>query len=373
MHPSPCSRASARLDRGADITIQLTAAGFVRILGSMPGQREKIQELLSLPVSPLRAELLRLGFDALAAEPLASLTTPALLARTICEALVRANVERTATRHVVPGVARVTAALAPRSEPLRAQLTPAALASLRKLLTHQPAPKLRWLRGAIDPEDFRQLLAPVVQQVLLQFTTKLPIFGPAPGSGSGGGLGGLVGMLGKQVQKSAGQLADVGRSVMSGIGGELEKRVQTVARDFSQAATSDFRSALVERLQSEEGKRITARIRDRVLEQVLDARLGEVADDVAMLPIAEGARFSAELLGQLAATPWFEQLLETEIAGVLEELGTRSLAALLSEAGLLDSARAQIGAAVEPGLIKLVSSNDFGAWLDQLLAEAAQP
>ena len=339
----------------------------------MPGQREKIQELLSLPVSPLRAELLRLGFDALAAEPLASLTTPPLLARTICEALTRANVERIATRHVVPGVARVTAALSPRPEALRAQLTPAALASLRKLLTHQPPPKLRWLQGAIDPEDFRQLLAPVVQQVLLQFTTKLPIFTPPGGGGAGGGLGGLVGMLGKQVQKSAGQLADVGRSVMSGLGGEFEKRMQAVARDFSQAATGEFRSALIERLKSDEGRRIVARIRDRVAEQVLDARLGEVADDVGMLPIAEGAHFSAELLGQLAATPWFEQLLKGEIAGVLEELGPRSLAELLSEAGLLDSARQQISAAVEPGLSKLVASDAFGTWLDRLLADSSQP
>lgn len=357
----------------ADITIRLTRAGFVRTLGPMPGQREKIQELLSAPVSPLRAELLRLGFDALAAEPLASLTSPPVLARTICEALSHANVDRIATRHVVPGVARVTAALSPRSEALRAQLTPAAQTSLHKLLTHQPPPKLRWLRNAIDPEDFRQLLAPVVQQVLIQFTTKLPVFGPTAGPGAGGGgLGGLVGMLGKQVQKSAGQLADVGRSVMSGLGGEFEKRMQAVARDFSQAATGEFRSALIERLKSDEGKRIVARIRDRVVEQVLDARLGEVADDVAMLPIDEGGRFSAELLAQLAATPWFEQLLTTEIAGVLEELGPRSLAELLSEAGLLDSARAQIGAAVEPGLTKLVASDAFGSWLDQLLA-ASQP
>ncbi|HEX6241452.1 MAG TPA: hypothetical protein VFZ61_11180 [Polyangiales bacterium] len=338
----------------------------------MPGQREKIQELLSAPASPLRAELLRMGFDALAAEPLATLTAPPVLARTICEALTHANVERVATRHVVPGVARVTAALSPRPEALRAQLTPAAQASLRKLLTHQPPPKLRWLRNAIDPEDFRQLLAPVVQQVLLQFTTKLPIFTPGQGAG-GGGLGGLVGMLGKQVQKSAGQLADVGRSVMSGLGGEFEKRVQAVARDFSQAATGEFRSALIDRLNSDEGRQIAARIRDRVAEQVLDARLGEVADDVGMLPIAEGARFSAELLAQLAATPWFEQLLETEIAGVLEELGPRSLAELLTEAGLLESARAQIGAAVEPGLTKLVASDAFGAWLDRLLAGSSQP
>jgi ABC-type glutathione transport system ATPase component len=180
-------------------------------------------------------------------------------------------------------------------------------------------------------------------------------------------------MLGKQVQKSAGQLADVGRSVMSGLGGEVERRMQAVARDFSQTATADFRAALVERLASDEGKRIMARMRDRVLEQVLAARLGEVASDVAMLPIAEGARFTAELLDKLATKPWFEAVLQDEIAGVLDELGQRSLHDLLSEAGLLESARAQSLGAVEPGLRALVKRDDFGAWLDRLLEASSQP
>jgi hypothetical protein len=340
----------------------------------MPGQRERIQELLSAPASPLREQLLALGFDALAAQPLAQLSSSSALAASVLSALTRANAERVAERHVLSGVVRVTSALAPREEPLRDALTPAAEASLRKMLQHSPAPKLRWLRGAFDPEDFRQLLAPVVQQVLLQFTTKLPLFGQAgQATGGAGGLGGLVGMLGKQVQKSAGQLADVGRSVISGLGGEVERRIQAVARDFSQTATADFRTALVERLRSDEGKRIVARMRERVLEHVLNARLGEVASDVALLPIHEGARFTAELLDTLANRPWFAAVLEQEIAGVFAELEQRSLRELLSEAGLLDSVRAQILGAVEPGLTTLVKSDGFGAWLDQLLAASSQP
>jgi hypothetical protein len=295
------------------------------------------------------------------------------LAASVVRALTRDNAQRVAERHVLTGVARVTGALASREEPLRDALSPEAEVSLREMLQHSPPPKLRWLRGAFDPEDFRQLLAPVVQQVLLQFTTKLPIFGQTGQGAGGGGLGGFVGMLGKQVQKSAGQLADVGRSVMSGLGGEVERRMQAVARDFSQTATADFRAALVERLASDEGKRIMARMRDRVLEQVLNARLGEVASDVAMLPIAEGARFTVELLDKLATKPWFEAVLHDEIAGVLDELGQRSLHDLLSEAGLLESARAQILSAVEPGLSVLVKRDDFGAWLDRLLEASSQP
>lgn len=340
----------------------------------MPGQRETIQQLLSAPDSPLRDELLALGFDALAAQPLAQLAAPDALARVVASALTRDNAKRISEQHVVSGFARVTQALAARGERLGELLTPEADQSLRRMLVHKPAPKLAWLRGALDPEDFRQLLAPVVQQVLLQFTTKLPIFNaPAGGGSGGGGLGGLVGMLGKQVQKSAGQLADVGRSVMSGLGGEFERRMQAVARDFSQTATADFRAALIDRLRSDEGKQIMARMRDRVVQQVLAARLGEVASDVALLPVAEGALFTGEILHLLGEAPWFTELLQHEIAGVMQELGQRSLRDVLIEAGLLDAAREQIQHAVAPGIRALAQSDAFGAWLDRLLDASKQP
>ena len=180
-------------------------------------------------------------------------------------------------------------------------------------------------------------------------------------------------MLGKQVQKSAGQLADVGRSVMSGLGGEFERRMQAVARDFSQTATADFRAALVERMRSDEGKVIMERMRDRVVSHVLAARLGQVASDVALLPVAEGALFTGEILHVLGEAPWFAELLQQEISGVLEELGQRSLRDVLVEAGLLDAARDQIQRAVAPGIRSLAQSDAFGAWLDRLLVASKQP
>ncbi len=117
-----------------------------------------------------------------------------------------------------------------------------------------------WLKGAVDPDDIRQLVAPVIQQMLLRFASKLPIPGFSGGSGGGGGgggsgLGGLVGMIGKQVQKSAGQLAEAGKSVMN-----------SVARDFSRTATTEFRAALAVRMKSDEGKKIVLRIRERVVD-----------------------------------------------------------------------------------------------------------
>jgi hypothetical protein len=197
----------------------------------------------------------------------------------------------------------------------------------------------------------------------------VPGFSGAPGAS----LGGLMGLLGKQVQKSAGQLADVGKSVMAGLGGELERRMQAVARDFSQSATSEFREALLDRLRSAEGRAIVTRVRERLLEYVLAAKLEQVAADLAQLPANELAAFVGELLGELPAQPLFRRALQREIEAALGALEQRSLLDLLQEAGLLEPARAQIAAAVAPGLKQLLESQAFGAWLERLLSESASP
>jgi hypothetical protein len=330
-------------------------------------QRAKIQQLLGAEQSPLRAELLRLGFDALASVPLASLSTSASLPALVCEALTRDNAQRVAARHVLPGLERMGAALSGAPETLRDMLSPEAERMLRELVESGRGLRFGWLRGALDPEDFRQLLAPVVQQVLVQFATKLtpPGLSGAPVAS----LGGLMGRLGKQM----GQLADVGKSVMSGLGGELERRMQAVARDFSQSATGEFRQALLERLRSAEGKTILSRIRARMLEHALAAKLEQVAADFLQLPQQEIAAFASELIGELPARALFRRLLQLEIEGALGELEQRSLGDLLQEAGLLEGARAQAAAAVEPGLMRLLESPGFGDWLERLLDESARP
>jgi len=338
-------------------------------------QRAKIQQLLSAPQSPLRDELLRLGFASLSSLPLASLTSAATLAPLVSAALTRDSATRITERHVVPGIRRVTSGFKGRPEQVRAALGMQGEQELHGIVASGKGPRFAWLKGAIDPDDFRQLLAPVVQQVLVQFTTKLPIpgLGVAGAGGGGGALGDLVGRLGRQVQKSAGQLADVGKSVMSGIGGELEKRMQSVARDFSQTATTEFRSALLDRLKSADGQVIVKRIRDRVVEHILGAKLDEVVTDFMYLPVDDIAKLTVSILDTLHDQPLLHDLLTLEIEGVLKELEQRSLADMLGEAGLLDAARTQILGAVEPGLTQLVKSDEFGGWLARVLDESSKP
>jgi hypothetical protein len=284
----------------------------------------------------------------------------------IYSGLTEANAERIGKQHVLPALDRIAATLTGKPERLRDLLSDAADQQLIAIVARGQGPRFAWMKSAFDPDDVRQLIAPIIQQLLLQFTAKLPIPGVGGGSagsgGSGGastgnrGIGGLVGRIGKQVQKSAGQLAEAGRSMMGG-----------VIKDFSQTATSEFRLALKDRLKSPEGQKIVERMRDRFLRHLLGAKADVVVQDFMHLPRPEIAHMVSLVIDHLRTQPLFRSVLEAEVNAVLDELSSKSARALLEELGVYDSTRAQVLRVVDPGVQALLSSPAFGDWLDRLL------
>jgi len=337
----------------------------------------KVQALLSADDSPARAELTWMAFDALVALPMSVLLGDRELLTIVLSALTRENTARVAELHVLPATARVGARLEAADHKLRDLLPDAARDELVRIIASGKGPRFGWLKGALDPADLRELFAPVVQQVLVQFTSKLPIPGMGGGGSSGGSaggaLGGFVGMLGKQVQKSASQFAEVGKSVMGGLGSELERRMQALARDFSHTAMGELRSAVSDRLKSAEGQAILMRMRDRAIEHVLDAKLADVTRDMLHLPIEELSKLAPEVVVHQREQTLLSALLEAELQAALSVIGQRSLLELLTEAGLYESTRDLVLRIVDPGAKALFASDKFGDWLGRLLDEAAKP
>jgi hypothetical protein len=331
-------------------------------------QRSRIQACLAAEVSPLRAELAGMGFDAFVAQPCSIVLGDPDLPALIVRGVALDNVERITHRHVLPAVARVQGRLASADERVRDLLSEDAEAALRALVASGKGPRFSWLKGAVDPADLQKLIAPILQQVLTTFVTRLPIpgvTGAAGGSkdsstgaegGRATGLGGWVGKIGKQVSKGASSLA-------GGLG------LQNVVRDFSQSAVAEVRAAVVTRLKSQEGRDITRRIRDRVLEQVLKAPVNEVVDDFLRVSPAEVGRVAQGAVARVGERPFFRDILEGEIRAALAELGDRPLRELLEEMGLLEGTRKLAIGAAEPGLAALARTDAFCDWLDRLLAD----
>jgi hypothetical protein len=330
-------------------------------------QRSRIQALLTAESSPLREELLRMGFDSVVAQPLSVVIGDAELANVIVRAVAHENVERVTQRHVLPAVARVQKRLASADERVQDLLSKDAEAALRALVASGKGPRFKWLKGAIDPVDLQKLIAPIVQQVLTSFVTKLPIPGlsgsssssdggtSGGGGGSSAGLGGLVGKIGKRMSQGASQLA-------GGLG------LQQIVRDFSHSAVVEIRVAVAARLRSEEGRAITLRIRERVLDHILKAPASEVVDDLLRVSPAEVGIVAQGAVSRVRELELFRDIVDGEIRAALAELGERPLREVLDEAGLLEGVRRIALGAVEPGVVALARSDGFGEWLDRVLA-----
>ena len=335
----------------------------------------KIQSVLSAQTSPMRRELVGMAFDALLAQPASVLLADPQLQASLLLALTADNAERVAERHAVPAFARVGAQLSAAEERIRDLLPAESRQAIEAIIASGKGPRFGWLKGVIDPADLRELFAPVVQQVLMQFTSKLPIpgLGGAGGGPAAGALGGLVGMLGKQVQKSASQFAEVGKSVMGGIGSELERRMHALARDFSQTAMGEFRSAVEDRLKSAEGKAILIRMRDRAVKHVFDTKIGDISKDMLHLPADDIAKVIPKVVAFQSGQSLLHAVLAGEISAALAAIGHRPLRELVEEAGLLDVSREMTLRIVDDGARTLFASAPFGDWLGRLLDAGQQP
>lgn len=327
-------------------------------------QAQKIQALLAAPDSAHRSQLLALALDAITARQVGDTIDRALLVEGIYQGLTARAADTIASRHVLPALERIAASFAGKPDRLRELIGPDAEQQIASVVRGGQGPRFGWLKNAVDADDIRQLIAPVIQQLLLAFVSRLPIPGlggaPSPASDKKPrGMGGLVGAIGKQVSRSIGDLADVGRGVMG-----------SVVKDFSQSAISEFRLALSERMKTPEGRQIVERIRDRVVSNVLNAEGRVVLADFMHLPRPEIARAVALSIEHLREQPSFRAVLEAELHAALDELATHTVGELLSELGLLEATRRQLLSTVDPVVREIAASEAFGSWLEQLLAEA---
>jgi len=338
--------------------------------------RERAVARLSAKDSPLRQELSGLLFDHVLDRPLSDVLAEddlvALIPELVDERLLRTLAENL----VVPASARIRASLAEADMQLGDTLPPASLEVLQALMRDGRGPRFRWAMGAVDAGLVRQLVSPALQKVLIQFTSKVPMPGGPGGAEAGADgasrsrrAGGIAGRLGRQMQKSAEQIAGVGRSVMGGLGAELEKRFQEIARDFSDTAVSELRRSVLETLRSEEGKKLLEQIAEGAVAHILAADLGEVLEDFSRVPAERIVDLLVPAVAHNLAGEVLPGVLRSEVACVLEEHGGRSVRSLLEQADGLARVRALVLRAADPGMLALVRSEDFAAWFDRLVAE----
>ena len=327
----------------------------------------RILERLAGPQSRFRTELAELLADQLLAERARDAIDFERVHAVILQSLRTPNVRRIVQDHVAPGFARYADAIAQDDVTVGSLVDATAHEKLHRLARAVQLPEARWTEHALDPALVRQLLRPVWTQVLSTFAKRLPVPFAGPAAGGRGAPSGLTGLLARSVQESAEKLLDRGRSVMGGLGAEVERRLATAARDFSDSAAQAFRAGLIERLQSEEGRELLGQILAGFVDHVLRTRFSELQRDVDVLPVAELFDVVPDLVGHGAQSRFVREIVDRELSAWLRTQGERRLGELLEDFDLRQPVRALLVQHIGALAGNIASAQPFADWISRLV------
>lgn len=336
--------------------------------------RDRILSALARQESPDRHRVAALFVDYVFEQKLRDLIDFEEARSIAMRALTRENLDRIFERHVIPGYARYAKSAKGSSDAIGAFVPASTRDEIIKVIQKSKLPRGKWTEGAVDRVLVRRLFAPVWTNLLVSFAKRLPIPGIGGGSGAGGpgsavgrGMSGIAGRITRSAKERAEKIVDAGKSVMGGLGTEVERRLQGAAKEFSDSAAEVFREALNDRLKSKEGRELVAQISRQVTDHVLVTTVSEIHEDAARIPIEDILRLAPSIVAHSAPRTFVQRLVSAEIDAFLTLEGARTLREVLAELGVLDQVRTATVTRVSDLMRGFLESAGFRGWLSALL------
>lgn len=297
---------------------------------------------LRSPLSPELGALVDLLLDAALSRPIEGAIDADRVVALSIAVLDADRIERALGELVRPAWERQRALLEKRGDKVEEWLPEGGSALLDDLLAKAQVPKGAWAKKVIDASEVKELLAPVLQETLLAFARKLPLVGGVDEESAAGKAAGRLFGIAKGIAQNAGEragkLADLGRGVLGGLGGEMEKRVASAARDFSHSAFEPLEATFVARLRSDEGQAILLKMRRRAVRTVLAAPAAELAHDLDSLPREALDRLVARAIAFGVSRPELAEMLRAELNAFVAAQAGRTVGEALEAWGLRELA-----------------------------------
>lgn len=338
---------------------------------------QSLIERLSGADNARRAQFIDLALDHTLELPLRTLLDVEAIAAVITEALTDSNAEKLIEEEFHPLLQRLHQHFEHTAETPRDLLPEGTPEKLIKIVSKGDRPRADWAKGSVDLAPIRGLIAPIIQDVLLNFAKSLPIPGLSGDSSadstnsSSKSSGRSRGMLGKALRKSAGSIADMSKAAIGGFSSELERKIQATTREFSNQAIGEIRTAIRARLKTPEGQEVIRKTRIAITERFLDTPLHIILEDVYRLPIDDLATLVPPISEHNRPRTQLRAFIEAEVNHHLQNQGEKTLGALLDEYHLRDVLRAQVGAQLDAPVASFIESEGFAQWLDALLNDHA--
>ncbi len=316
--------------------------------------------------SPLREEGISLTVEFLLDQRLDRFIETASLSESLAKLLTEENTARFLDRHVRPAWRRFLDRARKRKTTIGAYISQSKREEVLRFASESGLPHATWAKGAIDADLIRQLLAPLLQDVLLKFAQRIP------GSGKGfsvpdGFLGSVAQRFKPMVEKSTERIVDAGKTVFSNLGLDIEQQLQNLARDFSVSAMADIRESFDVRIKSPEGRQIIARMQRELAERLLKTPLSDLIDQTVAEPAAGFFQLLPALIENCQHHKEIKKAIAEDIEAVARVEAGRTLRELLAEAGLFKDVKSALFRHTDSLAQDFFRSEPFEAWLKKVL------
>jgi hypothetical protein len=296
------------------------------------------------------ASLVTLSVDHVMTQPVNALIEADWLAGQIVTAIAAASESDQTERWIRERIAELRANPPPGS--LRDQLPTEVIGPVRDMVVRPFVPDRviigRMLGHRAVETLVRDLLVGAIQSFSQRFRPNLPSGIP----GAGLGLRSL-----KKVRKS----------VLGGIGQELEKQAESRVREFVDSVLAQVLAQVADRICDAKDAEIYGRFRGHLMDQILDTPMVDLDHELGKVDPDALVQTGVAIANSLAKRANLRDEVRDMVQAGLEAMGDKTIGAHLKEAGITDEWRAEIEPQMVNRCAEIVQTTAFHDWLTDVL------
>lgn len=302
-------------------------------------------------------ELLDLSFAFFCTRRVGELVEVERVLSAIDDTVTEPRVARFHERFVAPARERLLARANASSILLGAWLPDEAKTKIADLLgAPMPIPK-QFIDEAVANEKVRDQIRDMLRDTLTSFVAKAT-GGGGQGQGQGGGGAGLMGAIGF----GARAFGAAGKSLLGGLGDEIQKQMQERVRDFVDGAVAGVQDRIAKRLADPKTAEDLGKRRKKGFLKLLEKTEAEAAKAIGKAPHAQIDALVPSIVVHNVKRKELREVVKAEVEAVLAELQKDTIGGLLDEAGAREIVREALHRHALPLLRELCKTPAFEAW-----------
>jgi hypothetical protein len=301
-------------------------------------------------------QLVELSVDELLGRRVDELVDTGLVLKTVETCLRRSVTAEVIERTLKPAAARERERARLSGERVKAWWPGPAAAELLRVLRLPFPLNPRSVESLVDQGAVRSMLGAVLQEAIVGFATRAKLPGLSRGAE-------LAAALGRRA----------GKGLLGGVGKGIEKQVERAASEFVEQSMSRLTRKLAELLVSDAGLRLQGTLRAELMERAMQARVSYYYEELAKLPADDLWALLPPVIAHNLERPEILAALEGEVQAFLQREGPRPAGDLLADLGIARQVRDLAVRAALPQARRIVDTDAFATWLEQLLSVSDTP